>query len=62
MTTIYIIHTNEGTYYCSRKPSREEHMAYVRAKLQQGRSLSDIRYCWGPIHVRNVPPKGESNV
>lgn len=55
--TIYKIHTNEGVYFARRAPTHEEHMAYVKAKRAQGYALADIMYCWGPIHVRNEPPK-----
>lgn len=48
---IYELHTNEGKFLVSQKPTGEEMFAYIRHKREQGMALKDIVFCWTTKHV-----------
>lgn len=52
----YQLTTNEGTFYVRCQPTFEEQMAYLRDKRAKGYRLSEIMYCYGPIHIMEHGP------
>lgn len=45
------LHTNEGKHYLTCKPTHEQEVRYLRAKMAQGYKLSEVMFCYCPIHV-----------
>ena len=45
------LHTNDGKYFLTCKPTRDLEVRYLRAKIAQGYKLSELMFSYGPINV-----------
>lgn len=57
---VYRLVTNENVYFVTEQPTEEQQMAYVKAKLRQGLSLSQIMFSWGRVRLYTVQEAIES--
>ena len=48
---IYQLITNEGTFYLSTEPTKEDMEEYARDKRAKGFALNEILFCFAPVRT-----------